>query len=103
MVTLGTAIVYLNVLINDHNLMSTVAVEVSIADTGYEFAESADTVDVCAILTAVPTQGLDCSIVATLLPADGIKAGECARKLATFLIPFLRTYILYNPSGWYGL
>ena len=52
----------------------------SIADTMYQFAESADMVDVCAELTAVPTQGLECSIVATLLPADGVKAGECTRK-----------------------
>ena len=40
----------------------------------YEFAEDADVMQVCAQLTAAPDNGLECSIVATLLPMDGPKA-----------------------------
>ena len=77
--------------------------EVSIAETVYQFAESADTVDVCAVLTGVPTQGLDCSIVATLLLADGVKAGECARKASVLLHCLMCTPIASNSSDWCGL
>ena len=40
----------------------------------YEFAEDADVMQVCAQLTTAPDNGLECSIVATLLPMDGPKA-----------------------------
>ena len=49
-------------------------VEVSMAVDMYDFAEDADVVQVCAQLTAAPDNGLECSIVATLLPMDGPKA-----------------------------
>ena len=48
-------------------------VEVSMAVDMYEFAENANVVEVCAQLTTAPDNGLDCSIVATLLPMDGPK------------------------------
>ena len=48
--------------------------EVSMAVDMYDFAEDADVVQVCAQLTTAPDNGLDCSIVARLLPMDGSKA-----------------------------
>ena len=42
----------------------------------YSFDEVDGVVGVCAKLTAAPDDGLECSIVATLQPVDGLKAGE---------------------------
>ena len=42
----------------------------------YDFVEHADVVQVCAQLTTAPDNGLECSIVATLLPMDGPKTGK---------------------------
>ena len=42
----------------------------------YSFDEADGVVGVCAKLTAAPDDGLECSIVATLQPVDGLKAGE---------------------------
>ena len=55
-------------------------VEVSMAVDMYEFAEDADVVQVCAQLTTAPYNGLECSIVATLQPMDGPKAGKESRN-----------------------
>ena len=46
------------------------------AEVMYDFAENANVVQVCAQLTTAPDNGLECSIVATLLPMDGPKAGK---------------------------
>ena len=57
------------------NLLAVLSdVEVSTAVDMYDFAEDADVVQVCAQLTTAPDDGLECSIVATLLPMDGPKA-----------------------------
>ena len=41
----------------------------------YSVNEGDDVVEVCAQLMVAPADGLQCSIVATLIPADGAKAG----------------------------
>ena len=51
-------------------------VEVSMARAVYSFDEAAATVQVCTELTSAPDDGLECSIVATLRPIDGPKAGN---------------------------
>ena len=45
----------------------------------YEFDENAGSVEVCAELETAPSGGLDCSIVATLTPQNGNKAGESGK------------------------
>ena len=45
------------------------------AMASYEFGEAAGMVEVCAQLTG-PGEGLECSIVATLITMNGNKAGE---------------------------
>ena len=42
----------------------------------YSFSEAAGMVQVCTELTEAPDDGLECSIVATLQPVDGLKAGD---------------------------
>ena len=42
----------------------------------YSFDEEDGMVQVCAELTDAPDDGLECSIVATLWPNDGPKAGK---------------------------
>jgi len=37
-------------------------------------------VEICAVISSVPTGGLECPVVATLSPVDG-KAGECIHKV----------------------
>ena len=58
-------------------------VEVSVAEGMYEFMEDANIVEVCAQLSVAPDNGLECSIVATLLPMDGPKAGKVFGTIAS--------------------
>ena len=51
-------------------------VEVSMVMAVYSFDEADGIVQVCAELTDAPDDGLECSIVATLCPIDGPKAGN---------------------------
>ena len=51
-------------------------IQVSMAMAVYSFSEADGMVLVCTELTAAPDDGLECSIVATLQPVDGLKAGE---------------------------
>ena len=51
-------------------------VEVSMAMAVYSFSEADGMVQVCTELTAAPDDGLECSIVVTLWPIDGPKAGK---------------------------
>ena len=50
-------------------------VEVSMAMSVYSFDEADGIVHVCNELTVAPDDGLECSIVVTLWPIDGPKAG----------------------------
>ena len=50
-------------------------VEISMAMSVYSFDEADGTVEVCTELTEAPDDGLECSIVVTLWPIDGPKAG----------------------------
>ena len=50
--------------------------EVSLETSVYSFDEADGMIEVCARLTAAPDDGLECSIVVTLQPVDGPKAGE---------------------------
>ena len=45
----------------------------------YEFDENAGSVEVCAELETAPGGGLDCSIVVTMTPQNGNKAGESGK------------------------
>ena len=45
----------------------------------YDFDENAGSVEVCAELETAPSGGLECSIVATLTPQNGNKAGESGK------------------------
>ena len=45
----------------------------------YELNENAGSIEVCAELQTAPSGGLDCSIVATLTPQNGDKAGESGK------------------------
>ena len=45
----------------------------------YKFNENAGSIEVCAELETAPSGGLDCSIVATLTPQNGNKAGESGK------------------------
>ena len=54
-------------------------VEVSMAMAVYSFSEADGMVQVCTELTAAPNDGLECSIVATLQPVDGLKAGMASK------------------------
>ena len=58
------------------SLVFPIVVEVSMAMAIYSFDEAAATIQVCAELTDAPVAGLECSIVATLCPIDGPKAGN---------------------------
>ena len=51
-------------------------VEVSMAMAVYSFDEADGIVQVCTELTVAPDDGLECSIVVTLWPIDGPKAGN---------------------------
>ena len=51
----------------------------SIDIASYEFDESAGSIEVCAELETAPIGGLECSIVATLTPQNGNKAGESGK------------------------
>ena len=50
-------------------------IEVSMATAVYSFDEADGMVQVCTELTEAPDDGLECSIVVTLWPIDGPKAG----------------------------
>ena len=52
----------------------------------YSFDEADGMIEVCARLTAAPDDGLECSIVATLQPVDGPKAGEAKSEMFYHLL-----------------
>ena len=45
----------------------------------YQFDENSGSIEVCAELETAPSGGLECSIVATLTPQNGNKAGESGK------------------------
>ena len=67
--------------------------------SSYQFDENAGSVEVCAELETAPSGGLDCSIVATLTPQNGDKAGESG--YTTIFLTLSEPFAFY--SVWYGL
>ena len=65
----------------------------------YEFDENAGSVEVCAELETAPIGGLECSIVATLTPLNGNKAGESGNT--TIILTLSEPFDFY--SVWYRL
>ena len=55
------------------HVSNTTVVIVSMAETNYMVDEGNGTIEVCAVASI----DLECSIVATLLAVDGVKAGKC--------------------------
>ena len=67
----------------------------------YEFDENAGSVEVCAELETAPSGGLECSIVATLTPQNGNKAGEPGNTTIILFLTLSEPFDFY--SVWYGL
>ena len=67
----------------------------------YEFDENAGSIEVCAELETAPTGGLECSIVATLTPQNGNKAGEPGNTTIILSLTLSEPFDFY--SVWYGL
>ena len=67
----------------------------------YEFDENAGSVEVCAELETAPSGGLDCSIVATLTPQNGDKAGEPGNITIMLFLTLSEPFDFC--SLWYGL
>ena len=67
----------------------------------YQFDENAGSVEVCAELETAPSGGLDCSIVATLTPQNGGKAGEPG--ITTIMLFLALSEPFDFCSVWYGL
>ena len=57
------------------------AVTASLEMDVYDFSEGDGMVQVCALLSSVPSGGLECSIVATLTLMDGLKSGRYTQRL----------------------
>ena len=62
----------------------------------YSVNEGDGAVEVCAQLMAAPADGLQCSIVATLTPMDGDKAGMSI----TLICMLLRSLVLFCVVIW---
>ena len=65
----------LHVLISYVFVFVSVGATVSLENAAYTTLENSSPVPVCAVISNVPADGLECDVVATLILIDGDKAG----------------------------
>ena len=77
------------------HVSNTTVVNVSMAETHYMVDEGNGTIEVCAVASI----DLECSIVATLTPQNGNKAGKSGNTSISLILSEPFTFY----SFWYGL
>lgn len=61
---------------NIHRKCTLIVAAVQMSQPEYQVGEGDNVVEVCAQLTNLPADGLECEITVTIQPSNGIKAGK---------------------------